>query len=142
MPRASEHIAEQIALITQHEEKGFVYHTSDGLYFDTQRDPTYGRLGGLSSADTHARVEENPEKKNTRDFALWKFNDALGWDSPWGKGFPGWHLECSAMAMKYLRDTLDIHTGGIDHISVHHNNEIAQSENATGKPFARFWIHN
>ncbi len=142
MPRASEHISEQIALITTLEQKGFVYRTSDGLYFDTQRDSAYGRLGGLATGDTHARVEENPEKKNARDFALWKFNDALGWESPWGKGFPGWHLECSAMAMKYLGETLDIHTGGIDHISVHHNNEIAQSENATGKPFSRFWVHN
>ncbi|GMU74226.1 MAG: hypothetical protein AMXMBFR44_4240 [Candidatus Campbellbacteria bacterium] len=94
------------------------------------------------SSDEHARVEGNAEKKNPRDFALWKFNAELGWESPWGKGFPGWHIECSAMSMKYLGETLDIHTGGIEHISVHHNNEIAQAEGATGKTFSRFWLHN
>lgn len=140
MPRASEHIDGQIALIQKLEEKGFTYATSDGVYFDTSKDPHYGRLGGLTS-DMQSRIE-GEEKRNPRDFNLWKFNESLGWESPWGRGFPGWHIECSAMSMQYLGDTLDIHTGGIDHIPVHHNNEIAQSENATGKPFARFWVHN
>jgi cysteinyl-tRNA synthetase len=143
LPRASEHITEQIALIQKLEERGFTYVIAgDGVYFDTAKDPHYGRLGGLTPlADVRADAEHT-EKRGPRDFALWKFNPDLGWESPWGKGFPGWHIECSAMSMKYLGETLDIHTGGIDHIPVHHNNEIAQSENATGKPFARFWLHN
>lgn len=143
MPRASEHIKDQIDLIRRLEKKGLTYTTSDGVYFSTGDYPAYGKLGGLSeSSDEHTRVEENAEKKNPRDFALWKFNAELGWESPWGKGFPGWHIECSAMSMKYLGETLDIHTGGIEHISVHHNNEIAQAEGATGKTFSRFWLHN
>lgn len=143
LPRASDHIKEQIELIQKLEERGFTYTTSDGVYFDTSKDPHYGKLGGLSDVDTdHARVAENREKRNPRDFALWKFHNELGWESPWGKGFPGWHIECSAMSMKYLGETFDIHTGGVDHISVHHNNEIAQSENATGKQFVRYWLHN
>ena len=100
-------------------------------------------MGGITEVDESvARVAENTEKESPRDFALWKFNNELGWESPWGKGFPGWHIECSAMSMKYLGETFDIHTGGIDHIPVHHNNEIAQSEGATGKQFVRFWLHN
>lgn len=151
-PRASEHIKEQINLITRLEEKGLTYTTSDGVYFSTSDYPEYGKLGGIArSADAVSRIEENAEKKNPRDFALWKFSakggsasggNELGWESPWGKGFPGWHIECSAMSMKYLGETFDIHTGGVDHIAVHHNGEIAQSEGATGKPFARFWLHN
>lgn len=141
MPRATDHIQEQIDIISRLEEKGFVYTTSDGVYFDTSKDSKYGRLGGLTPIDESVERIEGDEKKSPRDFALWKFNSELGWESPWGKGFPGWHIECSAMAMKYLGESFDIHTGGIDHIPVHHNNEIAQSENATGKEFARFWIH-
>lgn len=141
MPRATDHIAEDIEVIKKLEEKGFVYKTSDGIYFDTSKDEHYGMLGGLSQ-ELEARIESNTEKKNPRDFAIWKFNDELGWDTPWGKGFPGWHIECSGMSMKYLGEHFDIHTGGIDHIPIHHNNEIAQSENATGKQFVNFWIHN
>lgn len=141
MPRATETIPDQIALIKKLEEKGFVYVTGDGVYFDTSKDASYGKLGGLTPLENaQGRVEG--DKKNPRDFALWKFNSELGWESPWGKGFPGWHIECSAMSMKYLGESFDIHTGGIDHIPVHHNNEIAQAENATGKPYARFWLHN
>jgi len=110
------------------------------LYFDTSAIPDYGRLGGIST-ETLARIDEIAEKKNPRDFALWKFNDTFGWPSPWGQGFPGWHIECSAMSQKYLGETFDIHTGGIDHIAIHHNNEIAQSEHATGKPLAHIWMH-
>lgn len=145
LPKASEHISEDIALIKELDAKGFVYKTSDGLYFDTAKDPHYGKLAGkeLPPVDeSRSRIGANAEKRNPRDFALWKFDEGLGWLSPWGKGFPGWHIECSAMSMRYLGETFDIHTGGIDHIPVHHTNEIAQSENATGKPFARFWMHN
>lgn len=142
--RASEHIPEQIALLETLEEKGYTYSTSDGVYFDTSRFPDYGKLGDIDieALKEGARTDVNKEKRNPADFALWKLDEKLGWDSPWGKGFPGWHLECSAMSMKYLGKSFDIHTGGIDHIGVHHNNEIAQSEAATGKPFARFWLHN
>lgn len=148
-PRATEHIPEQIALIQRLEEKGFVYQTSDGIYFDTAKFPDYGALAGLDieGLKSGARVEVNPEKRNLTDFALWKFSPpgekrAQEWSSPWGTGFPGWHIECSAMAMEYLGETLDIHTGGIDHINIHHTNEIAQSTAATGKPFSRFWLHH
>jgi cysteinyl-tRNA synthetase len=123
------------------EEKGFVYKTSDGIYFDTSKDASYGALGGLSD-ENKERIETNSEKKNPRDFALWKFNSEMGWDTPWGQGFPGWHIECSGMSMKYLGEHFDMHTGGIDHIPIHHNNEIAQSENATGKKYVNFWVHN
>lgn len=140
-PRATDHIEEDIEIIKKLEEKGFVYKTSDGLYFDTSKDSEYGALGGLSEENV-ARVETNSEKKNPRDFALWKFNSELGWETPWGKGFPGWHIECSGMSMKYLGEHFDIHTGGIDHIPIHHNNEIAQSENATGKQYVNYWVHN
>jgi cysteinyl-tRNA synthetase len=146
--RATDTIPEQIDLIRKLEEKGYTYATSDGIYFDTLRFPNYARLSNqnLDSLQEGARVERNPEKRNPTDFALWKFSPKdvqrqMEWDSPWGKGFPGWHIECSAMAMKYLGDHLDIHCGGSDHIDVHHTNEIAQSEAATGKPFFRFWMH-
>lgn len=145
LPKASDHISEDIALIKELEAGGFVYKTSDGLYFDTSKDQNYGKLAGkeLPPVDeSRSRIGENTEKKNPRDFALWKFDEALGWLSPWGKGFPGWHIECSAMSMRYLGESFDIHTGGIDHIPVHHTNEIAQSENATGQPLARYWMHN
>jgi len=144
LPKASEHIPEQIELIKKLEEKGFIYETSDGVYFDTSKKENYGELAGLQveKLKEGARVEKNPEKKNPADFALWKFNEDLGFDAPWGKGFPGWHIECSAMAIKYLGKHFDIHTGGIDHIPVHHTNEIAQSEAATGEKFVNYWMHS
>ena len=145
--RATDHIAEQIDLIQCIEAKGFTYSTSDGIYFDTARLPDYGIMARLDieGLQAGARIEMG-EKRNPTDFALWKFSPKgqqrqMEWDSPWGVGFPGWHIECSAMAMKHLGATLDIHCGGTDHIRVHHTNEIAQSEAATGKPFARFWMH-
>lgn len=140
--RASEHIEEDIDIITKLEEKGFTYKISDGIYFDTEKMPDYGKLGGLSSSH-ESRIGEISEKKNPRDFALWKFDDTKGWQSPWGQGFPGWHIECSGMGMKYLGEQFDIHTGGHDLASVHHNNEIAQSECSTGHaPFVKYWLHN
>ncbi|HEY9584802.1 MAG TPA: cysteine--tRNA ligase [Candidatus Paceibacterota bacterium] len=151
MPRASEHIAEDIEIIKKLEEKGFAYKISDGIYFDTAKFPDYGKLGGVNKASLKegARVEVNPEKKNPADFNLWKFNNELGWDSPWGtpaspsgRGFPGWHIECSAMSRKYLGQPFDIHTGGVDHIGTHHNNEIAQSEAAFDVPLVNVWMHN
>jgi cysteinyl-tRNA synthetase len=149
LPRASDTIPQDIELIKRLEDKGFVYATSDGVYFDTSRFKAYGMLGESNAADAtaHARIAPNSEKKNHRDFAVWKLADAndgnaLGWDSPWGKGFPGWHIECSAMSRMNLGQPFDIHTGGIDHISIHHNNEIAQSEAAYDAPLARYWMHN
>ena len=149
MPRATEHIPEQIELIKKLEEKGYTYVTSDGVYYDTSKFATYADFAQLDLEEQQAgaRVEVNPEKRHPTDFALWKFSPKdrqrdMEWDSPWGKGFPGWHIECSAMSMKYLGETLDIHTGGIDHVPVHHTNEIAQSEAATGKSFARLWMHS
>ncbi len=158
-PFASDHIAEDIAMIEKLTTGGFTYTISDGVYFDTEKFPEYGALGGVSradeskigeaakNADSHSRIGLNSEKKNPRDFALWKFSgknaekQAIGYESPFGRGFPGWHIECSAMSVKYLGPQFDIHTGGIDHISVHHNNEIAQAVCA-GYPFARYWMHN
>jgi cysteinyl-tRNA synthetase len=146
--KATDTIGEQIGLIRELEDKGYTYKTSDGIYFDTARFQDYAKLSrqNLDALQEGARVEKNPEKRNLTDFALWKFSpkDArrqMEWDSPWGVGFPGWHIECSAMSMKYLGDQLDIHCGGTDHIDVHHTNEIAQSEAATGKPFFNFWMH-
>lgn len=157
-PKASEHIPEQIRMIEILGQKGFVYKTSDGIYFDTSKYSDYGKLGNinLKGLEEGARIGVNIEKKNITDFALWKLSptdlDANGknvekrfqeWDSPWGVGYPGWHIECSAMSAKYLGDTFDIHTGGIDHIPVHHNNEIAQSECVhNGSPLANYWLHN
>ena len=142
-PFASDHIADDIAMIKTLEEKSYAYRTKKGLYFDTSRFPSYGKLGNieLSGLKTGARVAVDPKKRSPTDFNLWKLNRRLGWESPWGRGFPGWHIECSAMIHHYLGDTIDIHTGGIEHIPVHHNNEIAQTEAATGKPLARFWLH-
>lgn len=146
--KATDNISEQISLVQTLEEKGFVYRTSDGLYFDTAKFPNYNRLSHLPLDDLRegARVEKNPEKINATDFAVWKFSPVEGkrqmeWDSPWGLGFPGWHLECSAMSLKYLGKQRDIHCGGIDHINVHHTNEIAQSEAATGEKFFNYWLH-
>lgn len=148
LSKATEHINEQIALIQKLEAGGHTYVIDDGVYFDTKTFPTYADFAhlDLEAMRAGARVEFNPEKHNPSDFALWKFspkneNRDMEWDSPWGKGFPGWHIECSAMAIKYLGETIDIHTGGIDHIPVHHTNEIAQSEAATGKRFANYWLH-
>ncbi len=147
-PKATEHIPEQIAMIQDLEAKGFTYQTSDGVYFDTSKFPDYGKLGhiNLAGLEEGARIGENNEKRNLTDFALWKFSPTgekrqQEWESPWGVGFPGWHIECSAMSIKYLGDEFDIHTGGIDHIPVHHNNEIAQSV-CSGHPFAHYWMHN
>lgn len=148
LPKATEHIAEQIALIKTLEDKGYTYVIDDGVYFETGKFADYGKFAQLELDELQAgaRVEINPQKHSKTDFALWKFSPPgqkrdMEWDSPWGKGFPGWHVECSAMCMKYLGETIDIHAGGIDHIPVHHTNEIAQSEAATGKPFARYWMH-
>ena len=146
---ASDYVKEDIDLIKRLEEKGYTYQTSDGIYFDISKMPDYGILvGGIKPSEKSKdkignRIEINSEKKNPEDFALWKFNNKLGFESKWGLGFPGWHIECSAMGIKFLGEQFDIHTGGIDHISIHHTNEIAQSESATGKkPFVRFWMHN
>jgi cysteinyl-tRNA synthetase len=134
LSRASEHIEGQIALVKTLLEKKFAYQIADGVYFDTGAFSAYGRLGNihLEGDRAGARVKVASEKKHPRDFALWKCDNTLGWETPWCKGFPGWHIECSAMSMQYLGETFDIHTGGIDHIPIHHNNEIAQSEAATG----------
>jgi cysteinyl-tRNA synthetase len=168
-PFASKHIAEDISFIQKLMEKNNAYATDDGVYFDTTSLPDYGKLGGISldNASTESRIGDDEiarsEKRNPRDFALWKFNDDLGYEAPFGKGFPGWHIECSVMSMKYLGglddtttnphwnefETFDIHTGGVDHIPVHHNNEIAQTEAITqteatpgGMPLANYWLHN
>lgn len=148
-PRATEHVDQMIAQIKTLEAKGLAYQTSDGLYYDTAKFPTYSQLAGLDLAgqEAGARVELNPEKKNPSDFALWKFaakedKREQVWDSPWGPGFPGWHIECSAMSTKYLGCHFDIHTGGIDHIPVHHTNEIAQAEGSCGEKYVNFWLHN
>ena len=151
--KATEHIPEQIALIQKLEEKGFTYQTTDGVYFDTSKFPRYADFAHLVLEDQKAgaRVEVRDEKRQPWDFALWKFSVAakdnesnqrlMEWESPWGVGFPGWHIECSAMAEKYLGQPFDIHTGAIDLIPVHHTNEVAQSEAAEGKPLANYWIH-
>lgn len=146
--KATDHIQDQIDFIKKIEENGFTYKTSDGLYFDTSKIKDYGVLANLNIAEqqTGTRVEENKAKKNPADFALWKFSPEdsqrqMEWESPWGKGFPGWHIECSAMSQKYLGEKFDIHTGGLDHIAVHHTNEIAQSEAANGKIPAKYWLH-
>ena len=145
--KATDHIAEQIAFIEEIEKKGYTYRTSDGIYFDTARQPSYGYLGRLDIAGLQAgaRVDLG-EKKNATDYALWKFSTPdekrqMEWDSPWGRGFPGWHIECSAMAHKYLGEYFDIHCGGEDHITVHHPNEISQTEAAYGTRLANFWMH-
>jgi len=146
--KATDHIAEQIELVQTLETNGYTYVISDGVYYDTARFEGYAAFAqlDLDEQQAGARVEYNREKRNPTDFALWKFSPKdqqrdMEWDSPWGKGFPGWHIECSAMSMKYLGATLDIHAGGIDHIPVHHTNEIAQSEAATGQRFANYWLH-
>lgn len=146
--KATDYIPEQITLIKKLESKGFTYKTADGVYYDSSKFPAYGKLARLDIAGLKegARIEANPEKRSITDFALWKFSPhdkkrQMEWESPWGKGFPGWHIECSAMSMKHLGETFDIHCGGIDHVPVHHTNEIAQSEAVTGKPLAKYWVH-
>ncbi len=144
LPRATEYLAQEIELIKQIEANGYAYQLADGIYFDTSKLATYGALGGLTPLrDIESRVDASG-KRSPRDFVLWKLssNDKLGFESPWGKGFPGWHIECSAMSRSLLGQPFDIHTGGIDHIPVHHNNEIAQSEAAFGTKLANFWLHN
>jgi cysteinyl-tRNA synthetase len=148
--KATEHIADMIALIERIEKNGFTYSAGGNLYFDIARFPSYGELAllRLDEQQAGARTEQDENKRNPYDFVLWftksKFeNQALVWDSPWGRGYPGWHIECSAMSMKYLGENFDIHAGGIDHIPIHHTNEIAQSEAATGKkPWVSYWLHN
>ncbi|OGK09366.1 cysteine--tRNA ligase [Candidatus Roizmanbacteria bacterium RIFCSPHIGHO2_01_FULL_35_10] len=149
--RATDHIQEMLQLINILKQKGFTYETVEAVYFDTSKFPGYGKLSGQKLEDKLKGAREDvyidPNKKNATDFALWfkrvgRFKDhTMHWNSPYGEGFPGWHIECSAMSMKYLGETIDIHTGGIDHIPVHHEDEIAQSEAATGKQFVRFWVH-
>jgi cysteinyl-tRNA synthetase len=150
--RATEHVAEQLAMVQTLEQKGFTYVIpDDGVYFDTSKLSDYGKLAGFDPETllAGARVEMIPGKQHPSDFALWKFerpgeNRAMVWESPWHpRSFPGWHIECSAMSMKYLGEQFEIHTGGIDHIPVHHTNEIAQAEAATGKiPFVKYWVHH
>lgn len=147
-PHATDFIKEQINLVKKLEKNGFTYRTSDGIYFDTSKFAEYGKLSGqkLEEKEAGARVEVNEEKYHPADFALWKFSPEgekrqMEWESPWGVGFPGWHVECSAMSEKLLGQPFDIHCGGVDHISVHHENEIAQSEAAFGKPLANYWLH-
>ncbi len=162
--KATDNIDSMIRIISTLEKKGYTYKIADGIYFNTEKFPSYGRLTGMTlsqlqrSLKAGSRVEVVPGKKHPTDFALWKFSPSassglpkrqMEWDSPFAptqgrgedRGFPGWHIECSAMSMKYLGNTLDIHTGGVDHIPIHHTNEIAQSEAASGKPFVRFWLH-
>ncbi|OGK39833.1 cysteine--tRNA ligase [Candidatus Roizmanbacteria bacterium RIFCSPHIGHO2_12_FULL_44_10] len=150
--KATDHIGDMIELIKRLEEKGFAYQTDEAVYFDISQFKNYGKLSGQKleekTVGSREEVHLDSGKKQTADFSLWfkkvgRFADhAMSWPSPWGDGFPGWHIECSAMSMKYLGETIDIHSGGIDHIPVHHENEIAQSEAATGKEFVRFWVHN
>jgi len=145
--KATDHIKDQINLIKSLEKKGFTYKIEDGIYFDTSKLKDYGRLARLKKDKLKAGIRiDVKDKKNLTDFALWKFSPKdkkrdMEWDSPWGIGFPGWHIECSAMSMRYLGNRFDIHCGGIDHIQVHHTNEIAQSEAATGKKFVNYWLH-
>lgn len=152
-PKATEHIQEQIDLIQKLFTNGFAYDTPEAVYFDVSKFPDYGKLFGQDLTDKNVAVRSEVEtgeyKRHPADFALWfkrvgRFADhTMHWDSPWGDGFPGWHIECSAMSMKYLGEQFDIHTGGEDHLSVHHPNEIAQSEGATGKkPFVKYWVHD
>ncbi|MFH1181175.1 MAG: cysteine--tRNA ligase [bacterium] len=148
--KATDYIKEQIDLIKTLESKGFAYQIADGIYFDTLKLKDYGKLTGAKkrqgNPEPHRRIEMAPDKKNPTDFALWKLTPPgvkrqMEWDSPWGKGFPGWHTECVAMSEKNLGVPFDIHCGGIDHIPIHHTNELAQSEAAFDKDLARFWLH-
>ncbi|MFH1376285.1 MAG: cysteine--tRNA ligase [Candidatus Woesearchaeota archaeon] len=146
-PRATDHIKEQIELIKKLEKKGYTYKTKDGIYFDTSKFKDYGKFSKINIEEIEAGKRVSlKEKKHPTDFALWKFSKKPGerqqeWKTKWGVGYPGWHLECSAMSMKYLGEHFDIHTGGQEHIQIHHQNEIAQSEAATGKKFVNYWLH-
>lgn len=148
-PKPTEHISEQIAMVRELLAKGYAYEINDGIYFDTSKFVGYGQLTGqnLQALKAGARVEENEQKRHPTDFALWKLSPSgvkrqMEWDSPWGVGFPGWHIECSAMIRRHLGEQIDIHTGGADLIPIHHTNEIAQSEGASGKsPFVKYWVH-
>ncbi|KKQ81946.1 MAG: Cysteine-tRNA ligase [Parcubacteria group bacterium GW2011_GWF2_38_76] len=146
--RATDHIADQIAMVKKLEELGFAYKISDGIYFDTSKSKNYGEIAQLDKEGLRegARVEKNPEKRNETDFALWKFSPKdkkrqMEWNSPWGVGFPGWHIECSAMSTKYLGETFDVHAGGVDLLPVHHTNEIAQNEAVFGHKTINYWVH-
>jgi len=144
--KATDHIPEMIAFVKALQEKGFAYEITDGIYYDISKFPTYGKLSGqtLDEKEAGARVEENSEKHHPADFALWKKadkNHIMQWESPWGMGFPGWHIECSAMSRKYLGEVFDIHSGGIDAVPVHHENEIAQNEALAGKQTVNYWMH-
>lgn len=151
-PRATDHVGTMITLTKKLIEEGYAYETDQAVYFDISKNENYGSLSGQRIEEKQVAVRkdvvEDKQKRNPADFSLWfkrvgKYKDhVMYWPSPWGDGFPGWHIECSAMAMHYLGETIDIHTGGIDHIPVHHENEIAQSECATGKQFVRHWIHH
>ncbi len=146
-PRATGHIVEQIELARKLIELGYAYESAGNVYFDVSKFPDYGKLSGKKVEDlvAGARIDVRSDKKNPADFALWKKAEAghiMRWPSPWGDGFPGWHLECSTMSMKYLGDTFDIHGGGLDNQFPHHECEIAQSEAATGRPFVKYWLHN
>ena len=146
-PRATGHIPEQIEMVQELLAKGFAYEVNGSVYFDVSKDKEYGKLSGriVDEAESGTRVDVKSEKKNPADFALWKKaepNHIMQWNSPWGKGFPGWHIECSAMSMKYLGSTFDIHGGGMDNQFPHHECEIAQSECTTGHLFVKYWMHN
>lgn len=146
VPKATDHISEMLAFVKELVGKGYGYETSDGIYFDIMKLKGYGKLSGLDLEGqiAGARVDVNEEKRHPADFALWKKaprEHIMQWPSPWGMGYPGWHIECSAMSRKYLGDEFDIHTGGVDHIPVHHENEIAQSEALLGKPAVHYWLH-
>lgn len=145
-PRVTDNIKEIIDFIADLVEKGYAYEASGDVYFDTQKFKEYGKLSrqNLAELNLGARIEVNEDKKHPMDFALWKKKKEgeIGWDSPWSEGRPGWHIECSVMSRRYLGDTIDIHSGGQDLIFPHHENEIAQSEARSGKPFANFWVHN
>ena len=142
--KATDHIKEMIEIVVGLQEKGYAYEISDGIYFDTSKFPDYGYLSGQTDKQAGARIEVNEEKRNPEDFALWKKvseNHLMKWESPWGLGCPGWHIECSAMSLKYLGDHFDIHTGGIDHLPVHHENEIAQNDCYIGRRVVETWMH-
>jgi len=146
--RATEHIEDMIKFVQKLEERGYTYESNGNVYFEIDKFEDYTKLANLSIDELEAgsRIEIDPNKKNPLDFVLWftnsKFsNQIMQWDSPWGRGFPGWHLECSTMSIKYLGENIDIHCGGIDHIPVHHTNEIAQSEAALGHKWVNYWVH-
>ena len=146
IPRATDHIQEMIDFVEKLCERGYGYETSDGIYYDISKYAGYGYLSGakLDEQQAGARVEVNSEKRHPADFAIWKKapkEHIMQWESPWGMGYPGWHIECSAMGLKYLGEEFDIHTGGVDHIPIHHENEIAQTVGLLGHPAARLWMH-